>query len=163
VAVSPSSTATAFSVPFAGSLPSPHLLRLTLTGPDGGTLSGNTYWRYRAATDLQALNQLAPARVSASAGPVTSSAAGSGAGSGGSRQKVVSLRNTGSSVAAMLTFSVRDRRSGDRILPAFYSESYLWLLPGESRQVTVSWGRGAQGDGVPEVVVEGYNLASLTV
>ena len=159
VSVASSSTATAFTVPFASSLPSPHLLKLTLTGADG-VASENVYWRYRSQADMQALNQLASARVSASAGRVSGSGAGgSGAGGSGAREVSVALRNTGTSTAAMITFSLRDRASGERILPAFYSDSYLWLLPGETRAITVSW----QGSGAADLVVDGYNLAALTV
>jgi hypothetical protein len=149
VDVASSSTTTAFTVPFGSSLPSPHLLKLTLSGPDGVS-SENLYWRYNEQSDMRALNQLAPARVSASAGRA-----------GGSREATISLRNTGSTTAAMLTFSLREKKSGERILPAFYSENYLWLLPGESQTITVSWDQ--TGPGAAELVVDGYNLTALTV
>ncbi|HSZ40787.1 MAG TPA: discoidin domain-containing protein [Trebonia sp.] len=151
--VAASSTTTAFTVPFAASLPSPHLLKLTLTGP-GGVTSENVYWRYQQQSDMQALNQLAPAKVSARAGHVS--------GGGGGREASVTLRNTGTTTAAMISFSLRDRTSGERILPAFYSDSYLWLLPGETRTITVSW-QAAGGNGAADLVVEGYNLTTLTV
>jgi Exo-beta-D-glucosaminidase Ig-fold domain/F5/8 type C domain/Glycosyl hydrolases family 2 len=156
VSVGASSTTAAFTVPFASSLPSPHLLVLGLNEASGAGLAQNLYWRYRAATDMQALNQLAQAQVSASAGPVTVS--------GGSHHFVVSLSNTGATVAAMLSFSLRDQRSGQRILPAFYSDGYLWLLPGESRAIEVSWPhRAATKSAVPQLVIRGYNLPELTV
>jgi hypothetical protein len=156
VTVAASSTTAAFTVPFADSLPSPHLLVLSLNEARGASLARNLYWRYREATDMQALNQLPQAQVSASAGPATAS--------GGSNRAAVSLRNTGTTTAAMISFSLRDRRSGQRILPAFYSDSYLWLLPGESRSIEVSWpARAGTDEAVPELVVEGYNLPQLTV
>jgi Exo-beta-D-glucosaminidase Ig-fold domain/F5/8 type C domain/Glycosyl hydrolases family 2/Glycosyl hydrolases family 2, sugar binding domain len=153
VNVASSSTTTAFTVPFTDSLPSPHLLKLTLTGKDGVTAE-NVYWRYNNQADMQALNQLAAARVSASAGRVTAD--------GTARQATVSLRNTGTSTAAMISFSLRDRASGARILPAFYSESYVWLLPGESQPISVSW-QSSGADTDAELVVDGYNLAAVTV
>jgi hypothetical protein len=157
VDVASSSTTTAFTVPFADSLPSPHLLKLTLTGP-GGVTSENLYWRYLEQTDMQALNQLAPAKVSASAGSVTMASNAVGA----TREATVSLRNTGTSTAAMITFSLRDRVSGERILPAFYSDSYLWLLPGETRDLTVSW-QHTRENAAPELVVDGYNVPQVSV
>jgi hypothetical protein len=157
VDVAPSSTATAFTVPFADSLPSPHLLKLTLTGADGAA-SENLYWRYRDQADMQALNQLAAAQVSVSAGDVTMTDNAAGA----TREATVSLRNTGTSTAAMITFSLRDRVSGERILPAFYSDSYLWLLPGETRDLTVSWQNTGE-DAVPELVIDGYNMPQTSV
>ena len=52
---------------FDDSLPALHLLRLELTDTSGQLLSENTYWRYRADTDMQALSQLASTRVSLTA------------------------------------------------------------------------------------------------
>jgi hypothetical protein len=68
----------------------------------------------------------------------------------------VSLRNDGQAVAAMVVLSLRDRRSGQRVLPTRYSENYLWLLPGETRQVALSWRHSQPID--PQVLVNGYNL-----
>lgn len=56
----------------------------------------------------------------------------------------------------MVVLSLRDRRSGQRVLPTRYSENYLWLLPGETRDVTLSWRHGRSI--VPQVLVNGYNL-----
>jgi hypothetical protein len=57
----------------------------------------------------------------------------------------------------MVVLSLRDKNSGQRILPARYSENYVWLLPGESRDVTVSWRSGGQPV-APGIVVSGYNV-----
>jgi hypothetical protein len=111
-------------------------------------LSENVYWRYRDAEDMQALNQLPLVPVSASVH-----------GTGGSQHELtVSLRNNGRAVAAMVVLSLRDQRSGQRILPTSYSDNYLWLLPGETRDVTLSW-RHSRPPVVPQVLVNGYNLA----
>jgi hypothetical protein len=125
--VAASSAAPLLTVAFPASLASPHVLRLRLTGPRGQLLSENVYWRYRSAQDLQALNHLPQVTVSAGV---------RGTGRGG---LAVALRNEGHAVAAMVVLSLRDRRSGQRILPTYYSDNYLWLLPGETRDVTLSW------------------------
>ncbi|TCC36679.1 hypothetical protein E0H75_41185 [Kribbella capetownensis] len=36
-------------------------------------------------------------------------------------------------------------RSRSRVLPAIYSDNYLWLLPGESRTITVTTPSSASG------------------
>ncbi|MGH3422413.1 MAG: hypothetical protein ACRDOD_22805, partial [Streptosporangiaceae bacterium] len=154
VTVAPSSAAQLFTVGFAASLPSPHLLRLRLTDQQNQVLSENLYWRYRDATDMQALSQLPQVPVSAS---VRDAQGSGGQGSGGQENALtVSLRNDGHAVAAMVVLSLRDRRSGQRVLPTRYSENYLWLLPGETRDVTLSWRHGRPI--VPQVLVNGYNL-----
>jgi glycosyl hydrolase family 2/Ig-like domain-containing protein/F5/8 type C domain-containing protein len=146
IAVAASSTARAFTVPFTSSLPSPHLLRLRLTSQQGTLLSDNVYWRYRSAQDLQALSRLPQVQVSATIHP----------GNDGQNTLGVTLRNDGDVVAAMVVLSLRDRRSRRRVLPARYSDNYLWLLPGETRDVVVSWGAGQQI--LPQLLVNGYNL-----
>jgi hypothetical protein len=58
----------------------------------------------------------------------------------------------------MVRLSLRDAQTGDRILPAQYSENYFWLLPGESREVQVSWPDGQPRSGSPALLAEGYNV-----
>jgi hypothetical protein len=150
--VGASATSTAFAVPFGDELPALHLLRLRLVDGRGEVLSGNDYWRYRAAADMQALNALPDARVSVRVGSVSRGGSGSGV------SLAVTVRNEGLAVAAMVRLSLLDKRSGDRVLPTAYSDNYVWLLPGESREVTLSWQAGKLPSGRPEVVVSGYNV-----
>ena len=50
-----------------------------------------------------------------------------------------------------------DEATGQRILPALYSDNYIWLLPGETRQIIVSW-RDTLRPAAPAVLVRGYNV-----
>ena len=51
----------------------------------------------------------------------------------------LSLQNTSPSATAFaLRLRLVNERTGERILPAYFSDNYLTLLPGESRNVTVS-------------------------
>jgi hypothetical protein len=150
VTVASSSAAPLFTVGFAASMPSPHLLRLRLTDQRSRLLSENVYWRYLDAQDMLALNQLPQVPVSADVHGAE----------GGGNELTVTLSNDGHAAAAMVVLSLRDRISGQRILPARYSENYLWLLPGETRDVTLSW-RDSQPV-VPQVLVNGYNLPRQT-
>lgn len=130
-------TADAFSVPFDRSLPATHLLRLRLTGADGRLLSGNDYWRYRTATDMRSLNGLPNVRLSLSVRPT------------GPRGLLAAVRNTGTAPAAMVRLALRDRRSGERVQPVFADDNYFWLLPGESREVALSWETAGDAAGAP--------------
>ncbi|WP_202867671.1 discoidin domain-containing protein [Kribbella pittospori] len=131
VVVAASNKTESFEVAFGAELPDLHLLRLTLSDPQGKVLSENTYWRYRKATDVQQMNALSVAKLD-----VRSTT---------SRGKLTAtVRNTGRTVAAMTRLSLRDR-SGNRVLPAIYSDNYLWLLPGESRTITVTTPSSASG------------------
>ncbi|MEU4154193.1 discoidin domain-containing protein [Streptomyces sp. NPDC026659] len=152
--IAPSTTAHAFTTDPNDSLPDLYLLRLRLTDEHGNTLAENTYWRYRTPQAMRALNKTRRTRVSVDVtGPHTNS--------DGRRELTARVTNRGSSVAAMLRLSLVDTRSGDRILPAEYNDNYLWLLPGESRTVTVSWPGRADG-ARPGLRVEGYNVPEVT-
>ncbi|WP_439659009.1 hypothetical protein ACSHWB_42625 [Lentzea sp. HUAS TT2] len=56
-----------------------------------------------------------------------------------------------------LRLSDGDRRTGARAMPTIYSDNHLWLLPGESREVTLSWHKRALTSEKPRVTVEAHN------
>ncbi|TCK75316.1 glycosyl hydrolase 2 galactose-binding domain-containing protein [Acidipila rosea] len=106
-------------------------VHLALHAEDGALLSQNFYWRAASDAGYRALNDLAPAHVTLSAHSV------SGVEPEHGRRIEVQLKNT-SAVAALntklVTMSAAD---GSEILPAFYSDNYISLLPGEERTVTI--------------------------
>ncbi|MFC8080183.1 discoidin domain-containing protein [Streptomyces sp. NPDC057307] len=155
VDVAPSSTAAAFTAAFGAELPDLHLLRLSLEDSGGKSLSENTYWRYRAPADMRALNTARPVKVTADLGHVSRS--------GERRTMTVTVRNRGAAVASMLRLSLLDAKDGRRVLPTLYGDNYLWLLPGESRTVTLSWPAKALRSGRPALRIEGYNSAESVV
>jgi hypothetical protein len=55
--------------------------------------------------------------------------------------------------------AVREK-SGDRILPALYSDNYLALMPGESRTVKTELEDADTRAERPRITIEGFNLAS---
>ncbi|MEE4545959.1 hypothetical protein V2S66_28815 [Streptomyces sp. V4-01] len=141
--VGASAVGRAFTVPFTRSLPATHLLRLTLAGADGRTLSANDYWRYRTPTDLRALNGLPQVPLS-----LRTTAAGPSA-------VTAEVANRGGAPAALVRLSLGGQDT------ACAADNFLWLLPGEARTVTLSW---AGDDGVPPppVAAEAYNAARVT-
>ena len=145
VDVAPSSVTASFTVPFTDALPALHLLRLRMTDGKGNLLSENTYWRYRNDTDMRALNQVAATSVSVSLQQ-----------SGDAYSAVV--KNTGKTVAAMVRLSLRERNGKDRVLPTLYGDNYFWLLPGESKTVSVAPRKSVSQ---PRLLVEGYNVPTV--
>ncbi|MGW7418730.1 discoidin domain-containing protein [Streptomyces sp. NPDC054813] len=154
VDIAPSAATTALTAGDDG-LPDLHLLRLRLTDARNTLLSENTYWRYRVPEAMQAMNRLPRTRVSVEVTGTDREAR--------KQRHTVTARvtNRGSSVAAMLRVSLRDARSGHRVLPALYSDNYLWLLPGEARTVTASWPADVAVSR-PSVRVEGHNVPRST-
>ena len=152
--IAAANSAKAFAVAWTDALPDLHLLRLTLRDAAGRTLSQNTYWRYRTPAAMQALNTMPKTRIAATLGRVTRSG-------DGRRQATATVSNQGSAVAAMVRLSLLDRGTGERILPTLYDENYVWLLPGETRTVGVSFPADAVSGGAPELRVEGYNTGMV--
>jgi archaellum component FlaF (FlaF/FlaG flagellin family) len=150
--IEPSHSTSAFLVEIPDNAPALHLVRLELKDAAGRLLSQNTYWRYTSPSDMQLLNGLDRTRLTVSTGNASSTS---------DRQSVVAtVTNRGATVASMVRLSVRDS-DGDRVLPAQYDDNYLWLLPGESRQLTVSWRKSAVAKGWAHVSADAYNASAV--
>ena len=72
----------------------------------------------------------------------------------------VRIKNTGSAAALMVKLTLNDAATGQRILPAYYSDNYVSLLPGEERTVSVAF---AAGDTKPSIGLRGWNAATETI
>ncbi|MEV6197859.1 discoidin domain-containing protein [Streptomyces sp. NPDC051920] len=149
VDVPAAATTRAFTVAWTDGLPDLHLLRLTLEDAAGRPLSRNTYWRYRTPAAMKALTEAEQVRLSASVTRLSRT--------GARHEMTATVRNRGKAVATMTRLSLVDPASGDRVLPTLYSDNYLWLLPGESQKVTLSWPAAALPSGRPSLRVEAYN------
>lgn len=62
-------------------------------------------------------------------------------------------------VAFFNRLSVVDSQTKERILPTFYSDNYLSVLPGETKEVVIDY--PASYIGVPELSVGGWNLKEI--
>ena len=68
------------------------------------------------------------------------------------------LSNTGSTIALMTHLQLRKAASGDRVLPVYYSDNYVSLLPGEIKTITIEAAKkDLQGD-EPKVFMDGWNV-----
>jgi hypothetical protein len=54
--------------------------------------------------------------------------------------------------------AVREQ-TGDRILPAIYSDGYIALMPGEKRRITTDLYEADTRGEKARIVVEGFNMA----
>lgn len=106
------------------------LVSLRLTDAQSKLISENFYWRGKTPGDYRALNALAKVTLAAAVEPGTSA--------DGGRVARVTVRNTASAPALNAKLTLVDD-AGQRILPAYYSDNYVSLLPGESRVITVEW------------------------
>ncbi|PKW12250.1 Glycosyl hydrolases family 2, sugar binding domain [Streptomyces sp. 1222.5] len=155
VNVSRAGTEKAFTAEWSKDLPDLHLLRLTLTDARGEEVSRNTYWRYRDASSLRDLNKAEQVRLTGAITKVSRS--------GDRHGLTATVANRGSAVAAMVRLSLLEDAHGSRVLPTLYSDNYLWLLPGESRTVRLSWPSDACSSRRPVLTAEAYNSAPTTL
>jgi hypothetical protein len=133
---------------FAGpAVDAPVFLRLNLLAGDGKVLSSNFYWLTKHDEDLRRLNTLPKANIQ-----FTTTTARN------ERERLITttLTNKGQQAALQLKLTLMNKQSGQRILPAYYSDNYVSLLPGESETVTIRY--SADKD-EPLVKIRGYNFA----
>jgi len=126
------------------------LVRLELKDRKGNIVSVNDYWKHwgniRANHSLNALGKptlkLTPRK---------------------SKTKAYSyeLENTSSEFAVAVKLNAKDKSSGEIILPAYFSDGYINLLPGEKRIIELSLPDNAGQDF--NIVAEGYNFDSVVL
>jgi len=152
-------------VDFPANLSPVHFIRLELRDKGNRPISTNFYWRAQPnppATrpaaqfelrlpgqfdDLTALNQLPK---------VTLAAQVKRADANGTRTITVTLHNESTGIALMTHLQLR-RKTGERVLPAFYSDNYISLVPNETRTVTIQAATTDFASQDALVVVDGWN------
>jgi exo-1,4-beta-D-glucosaminidase len=171
VDVAPDAVRRVFEVPATAGLTPTYFLRLALLDRDGRLVSGNFYWLstqedqldwaktqwYTTPTkrhaDLTALSRLPPTTVTVSSTPQSPEGAPSDFGA----MRVI-VANTGPALAFQVRLKAVDPETGAELLPAFWDDNYFELMPGERREVRVSYPRGQRGV-PPRVTAEGWNTS----
>jgi len=129
------------------------LVEITLMGADGSLFDRNFYWRGKDEAAYRALDALAqtPLVLSAAA-PVRD---------GDDMRVRVTLANRSAVPALAAKLTLVDRH-GARILPAFYDDNYVSLLPGESRTIDIRYAATTPADG-PRLKLRGWNVVPQEV
>ena len=71
---------------------------------------------------------------------------------------VTELRNTSAHPALMVRLKAVREKTGDRILPAIFSDNYIALMPGEARVIRTELENADTRGERPAMVVEGFNI-----
>ena len=151
VTAEPSSVTNLGEVKFPPRISSTHFLKLELRDAKGELVSSNFYWRGEPGypdllTDLNELPKVTlEAKVERSI-------------SGGKQMVTVTLHNPTNSVALMAHLQLRDS-SGERVLPVYYSDNYVSLVPNESISITIEAAQQDSMDKGATVVVDGWNVS----
>jgi beta-mannosidase len=126
-----------------------YFLKFDLTDKTGKLLSTNFYWQHVAQDQFDGLEKLPTVQLDAEATSRTD---------GDNTVLTVTLHNNTSTVALLSHLQLHQKKSGARVLPVFYSDNYLSLVPDESRTVTIEAAtKDLQGD-QPLVELDGFNV-----
>ncbi len=129
------------------------LVKLEARNASGQLLSENLYWLGEKSSSYRQLNHLPEAKLSASATYAPSSDAG---------HVHLRLENHGPTAALANKVTLLNTSDGSRILPAYFSDNYVSLLPGETREIEIEYPAGA-AKGAPQLSLRGWNMAPRTV
>lgn len=142
-------TAICFHLEYPETLPEVYFIRLRLDDADGNEISENIYWQGREKGNLKALLSAPETTVAVETRTVATETG---------YELKVALENRGETVAMMLRAKVVDSTTDDLILPARYSDNYIFLMPGETRAITASVSR-EDCVGNPVVNISGFNVS----
>jgi hypothetical protein len=128
-------------------------VRLELRDAQGSPIADNFYWVAKDPSSYRALDKLASASVTSEMKAAPEATVD------GEKENVwsVHLSNTGSDAAIALKLTLL-HADGTRILPAYYSDNYLSLLPNEERTVTIHAPANAVGAGSAHISLRGWNF-----
>jgi Exo-beta-D-glucosaminidase Ig-fold domain/Glycosyl hydrolases family 2/Glycosyl hydrolases family 2, sugar binding domain/Glycosyl hydrolases family 2, TIM barrel domain len=139
-------------VEFPSGLNGTHFIKLELHDAQGKQLSSNFYWRAQTGypdvlTDLDKLPM------------VTLEATVERKDENGKRLLIVTLHNPAPSLAVMTHLQLRREHSKERVLPAYYSDNYISLVPKEMRMITIEADENAFNNEDALVMVDGWNVS----
>jgi hypothetical protein len=126
-----------------------HFLRLDLRDSDGRELDRLVTWTQNDEK-WGALLNLAPV-------PVTARVIERTRVEGESHYRIIVL-NKGSVPAVHVWVELIRGTQGDEVLPSFWSDNALTMLPGEERELTVRFREAQLGGVTPRLMVEGFNV-----
>jgi hypothetical protein len=126
-----------------------HFVKLRLLDSQSNQLSDNFYWRETVTDNFQALDSLPLVTLNVQA---TNQIVG------GNCVIHVLLANPSTNLAVMSHVQLRQAATNQRVLPVFYSENYVSLLPGETHSLTVTAATNDLAGAAPLLAVDGWNV-----
>jgi hypothetical protein len=116
-------------------------------------VSDNFYWLGAESSSYRRLNRLPASSLSVT---VKCTRAGDDI------HARVELRNTGTTVSLVNKLTLLNAADGSRILPAYYNDNYVSLLPGERREIEIEY-PAKSAKGAAQLAIRGWNLVKQTV
>lgn len=141
------------AIAFPDGLSAVHFVKLDLLDADNKVISNNFYWPENTQDDLTALDTMSDVQLD---NKIVRHDAD------GKCLLDVTLSNATAQVAVMAHLQLRNERTNLRVLPVFYSNNYVSLLPGESTTITIEAASKDIGNDRPLVVVDGWNVTTAS-
>ena len=160
--------ARAFVLPQPDGISSTYFLTLRLLNPSGALVSRNFYWLstkpdvldwpkgewyytpqsgYADFTALQDLPKVTVNAVLKMGEP------------GAMTPAQVTVENKGKSLAFLVRLRLLKSPGGEEILPVWWEENYISLLPGEQREISVHYRTSDAAGATPVLAVDGWNVS----
>jgi len=129
-----------------------HFLKLQLRDASGRPVSESFYWHTNPEQedDFTSLASMAPVELTAKVARIDRD---------GRSTITVTLHNPTQQVALMTHLQLHRQRSGERVLPAFYSDNYVSLTGGEDKVVTIEADTKLLNGEPALVLVDGWNAS----
>ncbi|SFQ35404.1 glycosyl hydrolase 2 galactose-binding domain-containing protein [Flavobacterium akiainvivens] len=125
-----------------------YFIKAELFDAKGKLISDNFYWKGAQADNMQALDTMPVAVLTATATKHTEN---------GKLYIDVTLKNPGQTPAVLAHLQLRTA-SGARVLPVYYSDNYVSLVGGESKKITIEAAQAHLNGENPLIVVDGLNV-----
>jgi hypothetical protein len=147
--VSPNKLVQCFTPQLTEDLPDIYLIRLKLTDKNGNLISDNEYWKTSEENDnFYEFNQLplislTPKILQKNTGSMN--------------QITFQIKNNSETPALNVKFNLRNKIDNKILLPAYFSDGYFTLLPGETKEVSVEYPVSEKYGNVV-ITSSGYNI-----
>ncbi len=157
VSAPPTSPVDVGAIPWPADVTPVHFVKVDLRDTHGKVVSDNFYWHTNAPKipktpdSFQDLNQLEP---------VVLEITGTRHDAGGKVLLDVTLKNPTDKIALMAHLQLRRKTSGERVLPVYYTDNYISLVPGESKTVTIETSEDDLKGEIPYVTLDGWNVST---
>jgi hypothetical protein len=128
-------------------------VKLTVENSAGEVLGENLYWyNWREYLNYKTLGELDSVDLTASVSEKETL-------ENGNDKYTITLANNSSVPALQARLRTVSSATGEDVLPTFYGDNYISLMPGDSKTVTVEFNSKYLKGGVPSFHLDGWNVA----
>ncbi len=135
-----------------------YFLKLNMNDSSGKTVSSNFYWLSAKGdenADFTGLDKLPLTEINASASSIEKD--------GNDYKFTVTLENPGKDLAFAINPKLLKKTSLEPVLPVFWDDNYVSLLPGEKKVINVRFDKKLLEGEDPYLKIEGWNIKTVDV